>query len=261
MAWIGAAIAGVAAIAAALIQNSSNKKIAETQHDANVQLQKEQNEYNSPKSQMMRFQDAKLNPNLIYGNGSASAGNQASPLTYPDRKPPDIQGLMSTMALINQTRMTEAQVQATNAKTTHTYTLTQLAQVQKQVLAANPLLNATGLNAIIEALKSTAEIKASESTLIGQQAEWATGEKSFKDIQTGEEMHGPAGAVKMETELKLLMQKFKLSEQDEKVKAEIINSKEFANQLQEIQLKWMKDGDITPQHIYQFIQLLLMKML
>lgn len=36
-----------------------------------------QNEYNSPQEQMKRFQDAGLNPNLIYGSGNAAAG-QAS---------------------------------------------------------------------------------------------------------------------------------------------------------------------------------------
>lgn len=34
-----------------------------------------ENAYNSPLEQMKRFKDAGLNPNLIYGNGSASAGN------------------------------------------------------------------------------------------------------------------------------------------------------------------------------------------
>lgn len=33
-----------------------------------------QNEYNSPASQMQRLRDAKLNPNLVYGNGADTAG-------------------------------------------------------------------------------------------------------------------------------------------------------------------------------------------
>lgn len=37
-----------------------------------------QNEYNSPAAQMQRLKDAKLNPNLVYGNGSAT--NDAAPV-------------------------------------------------------------------------------------------------------------------------------------------------------------------------------------
>lgn len=41
-----------------------------------------QNAYNSPVAQMQRYQDAGLNPYLIYGNGQASAGNQAQIGSY-----------------------------------------------------------------------------------------------------------------------------------------------------------------------------------
>lgn len=41
-----------------------------------------QNAYNSPKAQMQRYADAGLNPYLIYGNGQASAGNQAQIGSY-----------------------------------------------------------------------------------------------------------------------------------------------------------------------------------
>lgn len=48
---------------------------------------REQNEYNSPASQMERFRDAGLNPHLIYSQGSA--GNQPSATQYesPDINP------------------------------------------------------------------------------------------------------------------------------------------------------------------------------
>ena len=39
---------------------------------------KEQNAYNTPAEQMRRYQAAGLSPNLIYGTGTASAGNQTS---------------------------------------------------------------------------------------------------------------------------------------------------------------------------------------
>lgn len=45
-----------------------------------------QNEYNSPQAAMKRFQEAGLNPNLIYGQGSG-AGN-AAPIPSPDTQSP-----------------------------------------------------------------------------------------------------------------------------------------------------------------------------
>lgn len=48
------------------------------QNEYNLQMWKMQNEYNSPAKQMERYREAGLNPNLIYGNGSSSAGNATS---------------------------------------------------------------------------------------------------------------------------------------------------------------------------------------
>lgn len=45
-----------------------------------------QNRYNTPAAQMARYQAAGLSPNLIYGTGSASAGNQASLGEYQGTK-------------------------------------------------------------------------------------------------------------------------------------------------------------------------------
>lgn len=77
--------------------NKANKELAAQQNEYNLQLQDRafrhnvsqanteyeraleqwyrESEYNSPSSQIARYQAAGLNPNLIYGTGSASAGN------------------------------------------------------------------------------------------------------------------------------------------------------------------------------------------
>lgn len=61
-------------------QNAANLKLAEYQYSKDLEMWKMQNEYNSPASQMQRYSAAGLNPNLIYGTGTASAGNaSASP--------------------------------------------------------------------------------------------------------------------------------------------------------------------------------------
>lgn len=63
------------------------KDLAKYQYDLNMQGWREMNEYNSPKNQMARYQEAGLNPNLIYGSGSASAGNAGS---FPEYKAPNL---------------------------------------------------------------------------------------------------------------------------------------------------------------------------
>lgn len=87
---LGGLFGGIGSVIAGNSQNKTNLKIArETnqaqmdlakyQADRNYELWQHNNEYNTPVAQMQRYQEAGLNPNLIYGNGSASAGNSASP--------------------------------------------------------------------------------------------------------------------------------------------------------------------------------------
>jgi len=59
------------------------KEAMKLQDEYNRQLWDYQNAYNTPQAQMQRFKDAGLNPNLIYGGGSASAGN-AGPIQSLD---------------------------------------------------------------------------------------------------------------------------------------------------------------------------------
>lgn len=250
--WIPLAIAAAGAITsriAAERQAKHNRRLAEFQADANQSYLNQQLNYNTPQAQMSRYQQAGLNPNLVYGQGTP--GNQSAPLSYPDIKPADMQsGLQNLMPLLNQSLMTQSQTQAIDAKTRQTYVLTQLNKLQQRVLERNPLLDAGAFNAIIDSLKSSAEIKASQSSILstesmGKNLEMPSG------LKAGEEM--------ILRELDLLEQRFRLGSLDAKIKAEVLNSKEFQNVLLEIQTKWMTDAKVTPQHILQFIQLFLMK--
>lgn len=266
-AWVVPAAIAVAGIAANLWgqsrQNKANRDLARHQASINEAYLKQQNEYNTPTNQMLRYQQAGLNPNLVYGQGSP--GNQSVPLSAPQQEPSRYgalgSGLSSLAPIVNQSMLAQSQVQANDAKTRHTYTLNALSQLQQRVLERNPVLDAGAYNAIIDSLKSAAEIKAADATVKSGYADWFSGESGFYDSKTGKRFHGPAGPLKMELELKMLEQKYDLGSADQKIKAEVLQSKEFQNDLLEIQTKWMQDAEITPQHILQFIQLLLMKML
>lgn len=55
-----------------------NKQQSEDEYARNLEQWNLENEYNSPAQQVARYQAAGLNPNLIYGTGSASAGNAST---------------------------------------------------------------------------------------------------------------------------------------------------------------------------------------
>lgn len=256
----GAVIAAAVAIIGSLIsghqqkrnterQIESNKSLAQFQADANQKYLDKQNAYNTPASQMARFQAAGLNPNLIYGQGSP--GNQSSPLSYPEIKPADFQtrtNAQDTIQTFNQTRLTTSQVQAQNATTMQKTALTEVNKLQARVLERNPALNDGAFAAMIDNLKASAQLKQQQ----------VRGQKIANTTAAG---MGNAAIVKVYKETELLEQRFKLGTQDAAIKAEILKSKEFQNAILEVQKKFMVDGDITPQHIVQFIQMLLMKAL
>lgn len=68
-----------------------SQEMYQRQFNDNVAFWNMQNEYNSPQAQMLRFQDAGLNPNLIYGQGnSGPAGAVQTPdVVRPEFNPID----------------------------------------------------------------------------------------------------------------------------------------------------------------------------
>lgn len=64
----------------------ANKAMADLQWQRDLEMLAKQNEYNSPANQMMRFKQAGLNPNLIYGQGNA--GNTA--VSMPRYQAPNV---------------------------------------------------------------------------------------------------------------------------------------------------------------------------
>lgn len=95
MAW-PAIIAGAAALGSSYLAGRSRRKSAQRTRRANLELAKyqyqkdtefwkKQNEYNSPKNQMKRFQEAGLNKNLIYGQGTPGNAQQLVKYSRPEQ--------------------------------------------------------------------------------------------------------------------------------------------------------------------------------
>lgn len=261
-AWLVPAIMGAVQLGSQLFgakkQKDANMEMAKFQAAANERYLDKQLEYNTPANQMARFQDAGLNPRLIYGQGNP--GNQSAPLQHPDVKAPDYQTLYGTVIpSITNSALAQSQIQAQQAKVGKDIAQTELIGLQRRVLEKNPALDATAFNAMMQSLVSTASIKMSQATREQMTTDWFTGNKSFQTASGA--LHGPAGIVKLEAEMQLLEQKFKLGSLDADIKAQVVNSKEFQNAILEVQKKFLADGEIGPEQIRVFIQLLLMKLL
>ena len=89
--WLAPAIAGGASLIGGLFNSGSQRRqnlqsqafsreMYQQQRDDGINFWNMQNDYNSPQAQMNRFQEAGLNPNLIYGQGnSGNAGAIPTP--------------------------------------------------------------------------------------------------------------------------------------------------------------------------------------
>lgn len=241
-------IAGAQVAASAIAakkQKKANMQLAQFQADANQQSIDRQNAYNSPKAQVSRFQEAGLNPALMYSQGSA--GNQPSAMSYPEIGKTDYQTVGANLSQnFNQAMLAQAQTGAINAKTIQTQAVTEVNKMQAKLIAANPLLDDEGFKATIAGLVASAQLKLSQNK--GQIIQ-----NQVADMSAGHTVN------KIFQEVQLLEQKYKLGQADAQIKAQILKSQEFRNDIMEVQKKFMVDGDITPQHIFQFIMLLLNK--
>lgn len=105
-AWVVPAITAGAQIISSLLQNHFNKKAV-----------RDMNQYNSPHEQMLRYAEAGLNPNLIYGQGSP--GNQSQPVQYdvPFIDPMALKNKAMALELMDQQkRQNEANIGLTYSK-------------------------------------------------------------------------------------------------------------------------------------------------
>lgn len=234
-------------------QARHNKDLANFQHQQNMELLKYQLDYNTPASQMGRFEDAGLNPNLIYGQGSP--GNMESAPRYPDIKPTDMQSGMDFATRAAQLKLLESQTDLTNQRTVESGVKQDVMKAQRDLINANPYLNKSYVNALVTQLESAAAIKK-------QEADWLLTEvPAGKGADLDRSVPQTVGWIKMNQELQNLFQKYELNSADQAIKARVLQSKDFQNELQKIQVDWMKDGEITSQHIYMGLMLILSKLM
>lgn len=95
-----------------------NKELARMQNGFRIAQWERENLYNTPMQQMMRFKEAGLNPNLIYGQQNLSANSPelvgGTPYQSPQANPIDAQGVAQLSLVDAQKRLIEAQINDLN---------------------------------------------------------------------------------------------------------------------------------------------------
>lgn len=93
---IGSAVTGVFGLAGSALNYHFQNKLIDKQNQFNLDMWNLQNEYNSPQAQMKRFEEAGLNPALMYSQGSAGNAPNAPIQSVPDA--PDVSKDMRELA-------------------------------------------------------------------------------------------------------------------------------------------------------------------
>lgn len=235
-------------------QNIRNRQNAEWLIQQNKALQAEQRAYDSPEAVKQRYIEAGFNPHMIYGGGAS--GGSAFPfqagslpgynLGQVDASYPDVASsfIGASQAMVG--------MDYTRARTAATAMSTQVAEVQKRVLESNPMLSPQVSQAVANSMEELAKLKAAEANY--SRTAW-----SDYDEKSGETNR--IYVQKIKNEVDAMAQRLGLNTEDLKIRNAVFESKKFANEIAEIQAKWLKDGDISPEHIRQGLMLILGKMM
>jgi hypothetical protein len=101
-------------------------RMAEYQWSKDLEMWNKQNEYNTPQNQVKRIQDAGLNKNMMYGQGTVANTSQQTPkyqaptVKYRGIEPSDVQGVLGSFQDVQlktaQTNNLRAQTEITNQR-------------------------------------------------------------------------------------------------------------------------------------------------
>lgn len=221
--------------------NRMNRENQERTLQQNLRIQAEQRVYDSAESQMARYKAAGLNPHLLYGSGGGAGG--AFPVDAgnvpgvnvqpPSASYPDVgASFISAGQSLAQTALTKARTDESGMSAAYKSVLIDIAKT-------NPMLSPGVAERVALSMYKAAELKSSTDTHLLEG--WTK--------MDGKEMR--LSHAKIEADVRSMIQDLGLKTLDLKIKNEIFSSKEFENALKEIQVKWMRDNEITPQLMLQ----------
>lgn len=241
-------------------QQRHNREMAQLQHGHNMELLKYQLDYNTPSAQMQRYKDAGLNPNLVYSQGSP--GNMQSAPSYPNIQTTDqsieLPNLLSMYQQIANAKLLETQADLNQIKGNESVQKQDLMRAQENLVLANPYLNKTYMEALVQSLESKASMLQTQNRTISEIMTVTTGEGT-------KEM--PMLMVKAEQEINALLQRNKILdlqssnlETDNKIKAEVLKSKSFQNDMDAVFNGFLKNSQMDGESFRRIIIMFLSKL-
>lgn len=124
-----------------------NLQLAKMQNEWNLEQWERENEYNNPLNVMARLKTAKLNPNLVYGQGAQSVSAPSPALTSGAPSSPQDMSLMSQRPTVGQiisqslqNRVIQAQIENTEAQTKKTLSDANISDITAKYLDAEKQL-------------------------------------------------------------------------------------------------------------------------
>lgn len=124
-----------------------NLQLAKMQNEWNLEQWERENEYNNPLNVMARLKNAKLNPNLVYGNGAQSVSAPSPTLTSGAPSSPQDMSLMAQRPTVGQiisqslqNRAIESQIENTEAQTKKTLADANISETEAKYKEAEKLL-------------------------------------------------------------------------------------------------------------------------
>lgn len=142
-------VPGIGSVAANLIGNSQNVKLAREQREHDLRMWSLNNKYNTPQAQKQRLRDAGLNPALSMMNGMMSAGNSQS--TAGGQTPAQVdynplaEGLRSSVDLFQQRDRQKAEIRNLDANT-QTTQIRNKTQLMRDLSDIYKTISETGVN-------------------------------------------------------------------------------------------------------------------
>lgn len=115
---IPAVIAGVSAMITNHQSNKASRDNMRLQYELNEQMTDKMLQYNSPASQMQRFKDAGLNPDLIYGQ-SSTGESQMAVTDAPGARFEN--PAAAALSAANQSRLTQSQIDLNESQAARNY--------------------------------------------------------------------------------------------------------------------------------------------
>lgn len=132
--------------------NKANMELAKYGYSKDLEMWNRQNEYNSPESQMMRYEKAGLNPKLIYGQGTPGNAQTMPKYNVPKMdfskqlpmQLPDVIGQYQNIAL-NQAKLdnTQQTIKQTEANTAFT-------NIQKQIADTKLAIDKSSMDDVVK---------------------------------------------------------------------------------------------------------------